>query len=386
MQSEGNTSAERLRKQMGALAGFGLHAFRADDLDELLHRAAELVSDGLNVRYAKVLELMPGGDKFLVRAGVNWKPGVVGHVTFGADSESPAGYALAHDEPVISKDVSSETRFEIPDVLVEHGIRSMVNVIIEGTDQPFGVLEVDAPDNRDFDEDDISFLENYANLLAAAVERHRSSYGLQEAAREQGMLIQELAHRVKNMLGLVQSLATQTIADGPAALAYQESFVGRLQALARAESLVFDDHAQEVEIDQLVQRSVEPFSGRGSGAISIGGPPVTLPARSGRILALVLHELGTNAAKYGALSTGAGRVEVEWHVEDSAGNAASATGERRLRLRWTEEGGPPVQPPKHEGFGTRLLTSLASYELDGDVQLEHPSGGLRYELRFPVRE
>jgi hypothetical protein len=96
MQNDENTTAERLRRQGSTLAEFGLHAFRADDLDQLLHRAAELVADGIGVRRAKVLELMPGGKELLIRAGVNWDPGVVGNVRFGADGDSPAGYALIH--------------------------------------------------------------------------------------------------------------------------------------------------------------------------------------------------------------------------------------------------------------------------------------------------
>ncbi len=380
MQGDGSTPEERLRRQIAALADFGLYAFRSNNLDALLHRSAELVSQGLSVRLAKVLELLPGGQELLIRAGVNWKPGVVGHVTFGADGDSPAGYALCRGEPVISLDLSRETRFRVPEVLVDHGVESMINVIIPGAEHPFGVLEVDSPGHRGFDSDDIAFLGNYANLLAAAVERHRASEGLREAAREQDVLIQELAHRVKNMLGLVQSLATQTCAEGSAARAYQETFVGRLQALARAESLLFDDHAQEVDLARLVPRSVEPFSDTGSGAVSIDGPSLMLPARNGRILALVLHELGTNAAKYGALSTGEGRVRVTWKVEQAKNDAAG----RSLRLCWNETVGPPVAPPRHEGFGTRLLTTLASYELDGEVQLEHLPGGLRYQVVFRV--
>jgi GAF domain-containing protein len=115
----------------------------------------------------------------------------VGNVRFGADGDSPAGYALIHGEPVISRDLASETRFSIPDVLVKHDINSMVNVLIAGENGPFGVFEVDASRHRDFDDDDIAFLRNYANLLAAAIERHRSHRALEEATSRQKVLIQE---------------------------------------------------------------------------------------------------------------------------------------------------------------------------------------------------
>ncbi len=186
MQKDGNTAEKRLRRQQKALAEFSLLAFRSNDLDEILHRAAELVSHGLDVRRTKVLELLPGGKELLLRAGVGWNPGVVGSTTFGADDDLPAGYALSHDEPVVSPDLDSETRFEIPQVLWDHGIKSMVNVIIAGEQGPFGVLEVDASRPRQFDEDDIAFLATYANLLAAAVDRHRTHTGLEDFGTREG--------------------------------------------------------------------------------------------------------------------------------------------------------------------------------------------------------
>lgn len=167
------------------------------------------------------------------------------------------------------------------------------------------------------------------------------------------MLIQELEHRVKNMLGLVQSIATQTTAEHPAAVAYRDTFVGRLQALARAENLVFDDHAQEVELQPLVERSLEPFENEVPGAVTAEGQSLRLPARSGRIVALVLHELGTNAIKHGALLTREGQVRISWEIEETGGG-------QQVRLRWREEGGPAVEPASRRGFGTRLLTTGAA--------------------------
>lgn len=377
MQDDTGAPAERLRRQQKALAEFGLHAFGSRDLDDLLHRAAELVADGLDVRRAKVLELLPDGDELLMRAGVGWNPGVVGTVRFGANSDSPAGYALSHDEPVVSPDLATEDRFRIPQVLIDHGIQSMVNVIIAGEDGPFGVLEVDDTRPRDFASDDIAFLRNYANLLAAAVERHRSHRTLEESNSEQKLLVQELAHRVKNMLGIVHSLATQTTAEHPAARDFQEVFLGRLRALARAEDLVFEDHAQVVDLARLVARSVEPFKEAGHGSIVAEGASVRLPARSGRIIGLVLHELATNATKYGALSEPEGRVEIAWAVEPSGEG-------KQIRLRWIEQDGPPVDAPERKGFGTKLITTLAAYELEGQAQLEHPQDGLEYQLVFTV--
>ncbi|TFL17271.1 sensor histidine kinase [Jannaschia formosa] len=369
--------ADRLRMQRRALAEFGLAAFRSGDLDAVLNRACELVAEGLDAELAKVLEYRPEQGDFLVRAGVGWKPGVVGHEAFaGGESASPAGYALKRGEPVISPDLADEGRFAIPEVLHDHGVQSMVNVVIAGEDGPYGVLEVDAPRQHDFDEEDAAFLENYANLLAAAIERLRGHAELGQALSEQKVLVGELAHRVRNMLGLVQALASQTVAEDAGAIAYRDAFLGRLGALARAEGLVFEDHAQSLDLSQLAPRALAPFTADGPRAIVVDGPTLWLPARIGRILGLVLHELATNATKHGALSSPEGRVRLAWQSEEAS------QGDRHVRLRWSEEGGPAVTSPSRRGFGTRLLERLACYELEGTASLDYRPEGLCYDLTF----
>ena len=374
LHADGQKSAEDLRRQQRALAKFGLHAFQSRDLGTTLHEACALLCEGLDVKLAKVLELLPGGNELLVRAGVNWQPGVVGELKLGGDRDSPAGYALLTCEPVITQDVSAETRFLIPQVLVEHGVKSMVNVIIAGEGGPFGVLEVDATRTREFDGDDIAFLQNCANLLAAAIDREHAHRAEEEAAREQRLLAQELAHRVKNTLGLVHALVAQTVSDEPAGRELRDSLLGRLQALARAEELLFEDHKRVLDLADLAERALEPFAGA-AGRLVVEGPRLLLPARSGRILALVLHELATNATKYGALTASEGEVRLSWAVEPSADGS-------RILLRWVESGGPEVATPRRSGFGTKLLTSLTQYELDGSVELNPRASGLEYQLMF----
>ena len=176
--------AERLRLQARALAHFGSHALRTDDLDALLQEAAAVVSDCIGIDLVKVLELLPGRRQPPGAGGVSWKPGVVGRATFGAHERSPGGYALGRDEPVISADTDAEDRFEIPDLLLEHRVKSMVNVVIRGERAAWGVLEVDSRRHRSFDEDDVSFLQNYANLIAAAIDRLKAEADLRQAADE----------------------------------------------------------------------------------------------------------------------------------------------------------------------------------------------------------
>jgi two-component sensor histidine kinase len=369
--------SEQLRTQRAALADFGLFAFRCRDLDELLHRAAELVSDALDVNLVKVLEHRPERHDFLLRSGVNWQPGVVGHATFEDNAHSPGGYALQMDEPVISRDVATEGRFEIPEVLVRHGVKSMVNVIIEGETRPYGVLEVDAQEHRDFDDDDISFLRIYANLIAAAIDRAKRDEEIDGSAREQSVLARELGHRVRNVLGLVQALITQTVTGDRSVKDYRGVLLERVRALAAAESLVFEERGDIADPRRIAAAILRPYRDDRSAAFVVNGAKTRLNARKGRIFGLALHELATNALKYGALSAPAGRVTLRWDVERHADGPC-------IVLSWEETDGPEVSPPKRRGFGSRLLEDVVSHELGGTATLHFRRTGLFYRLAFPA--
>ena len=167
--------AYRLRQQR-VLADFGLLALSCRGVDELLEAATRLCANGLITRYCKVLEYLPGQNRFLVRAGVGWHDGVVGHATIGADLESPAGFAFNTARSVISNHLQSESRFRTPQLLEEHGIKRAINVVIAGgaDTPPFGVLEADSAQEGRFEEADLAFMQGFANLLGVAIDRHRA--------------------------------------------------------------------------------------------------------------------------------------------------------------------------------------------------------------------
>lgn len=367
---------DNLKRQRVAFADFGLFAFTCKDVDQLLTRASELVSEALEVDLVKVLEHRPEQDDFLLRAGVNWESGVVGNVTFADDKHSPAGFALLTDEPVVSRDVATEDRFEIPDVLVRHGVKSMINVIIVGEDAPFGVFEVDARKTHDFTDDDIAFMRTYANLLATAIARVRRHKELERSVREQSILARELGHRVANVLGLVQALASQTAVDGRTASEFRDEFRGRLQALAKAEGAVLDQQGGKADLQRLAEDILAPYRGERPEAIHIEGSSVQLQARAGRMLGLALHELATNAAKYGALSVPEGQVRLKWHV--------TCAEECILHVTWKEIDGPHVKAPERQGFGSRLLEKVVRAELHGDADMDFQPEGLVYTFSFPL--
>ena len=198
----------RLRQQ-SLLGEFGRSALQTRDIGQILQRATELCAQGLDTRFAKVLEYLPDDDRLLIRAGVGWEPGTVGRTSLGLDLESPAGYAFQTGQMVISNHLQEETRFRTPKLLTDHGIRRAINVLIARGGEghlPFGVLEVDSPESGQFDVADADFLAGFAGLLGIAIERQHADADLRQALDHQAMLTREMSHRVKNSLASVVGL------------------------------------------------------------------------------------------------------------------------------------------------------------------------------------
>lgn len=187
----------------------------------------------------------------------------------------------------------------------------------------------------------------------------------------QRLLINELNHRVKNTLATVQSIALQSLRDCPPE--QFERFQGRLIALSEAHDLLTAEDWRGTYMHELLQRVVAPLIASEPHRCEMSGPRLFLSARMALSLSLALHELCTNAAKYGALSNGEGRVLVSWSV---AGN--------RLLWRWEERGGPPVQTPDRKGFGSRLIARGVAHELSAAVRLEFPTTGVVCEIDAPL--
>ncbi|PIK69208.1 histidine kinase, partial [Methylobacterium frigidaeris] len=190
-------------------------------------------------------------------------------------------------------------------------------------------------------------------LLAVArdvTEAHR-------AEEQQALLMEEMAHRVKNTLALVQAVAAQTLRSAPTLDAAMEAFNGRLMALSDAHDVLIRGAWAAADLAAVVEGVMAPHIDAVAGRVVAAGPSVSLGPRSVLTLSLMLHELATNAAKYGALSSPAGRVAVTW---DLAGDAEAV-----LRLCWRESGGPPVVPPTRGGFGSRLIERSLVHSFGG---------------------
>ncbi|MDZ4372626.1 MAG: HWE histidine kinase domain-containing protein [Phenylobacterium sp.] len=184
------------------------------------------------------------------------------------------------------------------------------------------------------------------------------------ADEHQRLLINELNHRVKNTLAIVQGIASQSFRGGGVARGVRDAFEGRLEALSAAHDVLTRQSWEAGSISDIVTEATAPHHA-GDGRLTFAGPPLDLEPKTAVALALAIHELATNAVKYGALSVADGRVEILWTTDGGI-----------LRLTWRESGGPPVQPPSRKGFGARLLEQGLATELGGQVLLDFRPDGL----------
>lgn len=193
------------------------------------------------------------------------------------------------------------------------------------------------------------------------------------AEEHQRLLINELNHRVKNTLAIVQGIAWQSFRAGGVPVAVREAFEGRLAALAAAHDVLTRQNWEAGSVLHIVAEATAPHHG-GDGRLTAEGPGVNLQPKTAVALALAMHELATNAVKHGALSTPGGRVEIRWDVEADV-----------LKLTWRETGGPPVAAGRIErGFGARLLEQGLAGELDGSVTLDFRPEGLVCRMEAPL--
>lgn len=191
------------------------------------------------------------------------------------------------------------------------------------------------------------------------------------AEARQTLLVRELQHRTKNILAVVQSIVLNTLTVGGNVEAAQDAIVGRLQAIARAQDFVASGNAGGAPLRDLVDGLLATFAARAK----IAGPPVFAGAPFAQMFALVVHELATNAAKYGSLSQPCGHVAIHWEIRNGPA-------EPLLAFSWVERDGPPVAPPTHQGFGSRLIMAA----LAGTPRMEFDSRGFEYRVDVPLSD
>ena len=197
------------------------------------------------------------------------------------------------------------------------------------------------------------------------------------AEERQKLLIHELNHRVKNTLAIVQSIARQSFKGASATPEQRQTFEGRLAALSAAHNVITQASWESAGLQELMEVVLQPYRSASHSPFTIDGPNLALPPKAAVTIAMALHELATNAAKYGALSSSSGSVSIDWSIEQRKATPC-------LRMRWEERGGPTVKPPSRRGFGSRMIERALAAELGGVVKTDFQPDGLVCTIDAPV--
>ncbi len=356
---------------------------KAPQFPDLLHEATRVAAEGLEADFAKVLKYLPHENRFLVCAGVGWEPGVVGAATVGADTASPAGYALRTGQSVISNHLDIEERFRTPELLVQYGIRRAMNVILQGEETPYGVLEVDSRSEDEFSQSDIVFLRGVANILGMAIERQRVEENLRQALEQQQLLIKEVNHRVNNSLQIVAAMLYlhSSISESADVKHELQQAAGRIAAVARA-------HQQIYRSNKIGTLDLGSYLADVCKAIEASMPAceIDVSVEQGLIIstdraipaALLMNELITNAAKYAYTGDEHRRIWVKLsRVLDEAAE---------LSVRDKGIGLPASFDLKSEKrLGMRLVSAFIQ-QLQGDLQVLRRDPGTEFILKFPIAD
>ena len=371
--------AQRIRQQE-ILSELGVLSLQHTSFEELLDKTAQLVAEGLQADYCKVMQHLPDEKRLLVRAGVGWPPGIVGQASVGSDLASPAGFALRTGKPVISNHLENEDRFRTPELLVQHGVRRAMNVILQGDGTPFGVLEVDSRSEGEFVPHDLAFLQGAANILGMAIERQHHERSLKLALERQRLLLSELNHRVKNSLSIVSSmLSLQANANEDENLRlHLREASSRVAAVARAhERLYQTTDIEKLDVGAYIKDVCGDLPVPAGTTVSVEAPGgIHLSMDRAISIALIVVELATNAMKHAY----SGETSIVWVALAKKGDA--------LVLSITDEGrGVPADfaPQKSKGLGMRIVLALAT-QLNAELTVKRRNKGTSFELRVPLNQ
>jgi two-component sensor histidine kinase len=374
--------ALRLRiRQQELLAELGVLALQRASFTDLLNQTARMTAEGLEAEFCKIMEYIPSDKRLLVRAGVGWGEDVVGNATVGADLDSPAGYALQTGKPVISNHLENEERFRTPELLVQHGIRRAMNVILQGDGLPFGVLEVDSRSEGEFGEHDIAFLQGAANILGMAIEQQQYQRKLQAALDRHQILLKEVNHRVKNSLQVVSSmlnLQANTVGDPALSERLMEAST-RILAVGRAYNrLAYNADYENIDLVGYLREIVEDLEAAVAPCnIQLDTPKeIQFAADRAILVALIVNELILNAAKHAYAGSQEGVIHLRLVSSD----------DKAVSISVSDDGiGLPADfdPALSKRLGTRIALGLAG-QLGAELTRQKTTKGTHFTLVVPL--
>jgi len=353
--------------QQEVIARLADRALTETDLQKFFEDAAATIAEMLDVEIVKIFELVPGDAELLLRAGVGLLPGFVGVAHVSTGRETHAGYTLATGGPGIMDNLEQETRFVGAPILHQHNVVSGVSTPIAGRDgRAYGVLTGHSTQRRKFNEFDVSLLTAVSNVIGGAIQRLQLD-------RRQELMIRELRHRSGNLFSQLLALFSQTAKNSKSVPELVTKYEARVLALANAHRLITEGGWESAALTKILNMLLAPYLER----ITFAGPNVFLEPDAAFGVAMAVHELATNATKYGSLSVRTGRVEVTWTVDRE---------ERGLTLsfHWKELGGPPPKRNPKPGFGTRLINMVIARQLNGEVEQTYAPEGFVAHFVVPI--
>jgi PAS domain S-box-containing protein len=354
-------------KQQEAVARLGAQALTELGLQRFFDDCVKTIADTLDVELVKILELVPGDAELLLRAGTGWKPGLVGTALVSTGRDTQAGYTLASGGPVILDNLAAETRFRGHPLLHQHGVVSGLTIPIAGRDgRTYGVLSAHATRRRSFSENDVSFMAAVANVIAGAIQRRQLD-------QRHELMIRELRHRSGNLFAQLLALFSQTAKTSKSLAELVPKYEARVLALANAHRLITESGWRSASLSEILNPLLAPFLDR----VSLAGPDVFLEPDPTFGLSAAVHELATNASKYGSLSARAGRIDVSWSVQRTGQGLA-------LLFDWKERNGPPQKRVRRPGFGTKLIRTVIERQLNGKVLQTFGPKGMEAKLTIPL--
>ncbi len=291
------------------------------------------------------------------------------------------GTAAYTGEPVFVSDIATDPLWaDFRDIARENGLAACWSVPIKSGDgEVLGTFANYYREPRTPTERDMVTIATVAQTAAIAIERHRAEMARERAEEQRELTLRELNHRVKNIFALTNALISMTARNSKTVEELANTLRGRMSALRGAHELIvggIDGHHAEADgvvLGELVRNALRPFAGETAEDVDLAGPKLQISSGSLNNLALIIHELATNAAKYGSLSTQQGMLSVRWTLASD-----------RLRIVWRESDGPPVRKPDNLGFGSQLIRRLIEAQLDGTLEYDWNPSGLTITVDLPA--
>jgi PAS domain S-box-containing protein len=357
--------------RQAALVTLGDRLRDGTNIQEMTMAAAEIVGETLGVSRAGFGRLNHSGE--IVTLERDWtaegQASIAGPHRFTNYGNLREGLLDGH--PVVIGDVRTDPRTATDGrPLAALDIRALINMPVRERGRTTALFFVHDRQVRTWQPEEVAFLRTAADRVEAAVARIH-------AEEQQELINRELSHRLKNTLAMVQAIVTQTLRNATDVDTAKETVAARLIALSKAHDILLVGQGESAEISAIVAGALQLHDDEQKVRFRLDGPPLRIHEKGALSLSLMMHELATNAAKYGALSTPDGMVHVTWVVEDIADV-------QTVRLTWRESGGPSVVVPSRKGFGSRLIERGLAGDVGGTVRLSYPADGVVCELIAPL--